>query len=60
MNETKIETVTRETLPTASFSLKVSHIVWIARKAKAVGTSKSELMRTILDRAIADEQERAA
>ena len=51
--------VTRATFPTASFSVKTSHIAWIAQRAKSLGISKSEFVRRLFDRAM-DEQERAA
>ena len=54
------ETVTRETLPTASFSLTVSLIAWIASEAKRRGINKSELVRDILDRARSEQREVAA
>lgn len=54
------ETVTRETLPTASFSLTVSLIAWIAEEAKRRGISKSELVRQVLDEARSDQEQEAA
>lgn len=57
---TERETVTRETLPTASFSLTVSLIAWIAEEAKRRGVSKSELVRQVLDNARTEEQEAKA
>ena len=51
------EKVTRETFPTAAFTLKKSHIRWIARAAKAAGISKSEFVRNLFDRAMDDERE---
>lgn len=50
-----IETVTRETLPTASFSLKVSHIRWVAEQSIKRGISKSELIRSLIDREMEQE-----
>lgn len=54
------EKVTRATLPTASFSITVTHIAWIARRAKTLGISKSQLVRDLLDRAMEREGEKAA
>lgn len=51
--------VTRATFPTASFSVKTSHIAWIARRAKSLGVSKSEFVRGLFDKAMREE-ERAA
>lgn len=48
------EKVLRETLPTASFSLTVSLISWIADEAKRRGVSKSVVVREILDSARAE------
>lgn len=60
MTETLVrETVTRETLPTASFTLTVSLIVWIAEEAKRRGVTKSELVRRVLDGARTEQREAA-
>lgn len=62
MNETRgnEDTVTRETLPTAAFSIRGTHIRWIAQRAKELGVSKSAFVRDLLDRAMGDEGEKAA
>lgn len=53
------ERVTRETLPTASFSLTVSLIAWIAAEAERRGVAKSVVVREVLE-AAREEQETAA
>lgn len=52
--------VTRSTYPTAAFTIRQSHIRWIALAAKREGISKSAYVRRIFDRAMADDRERAA
>jgi len=47
---------------TASFVVEIRHVAWIRDEAKRRGVNKSELVRDLIDRAIADDQptERAA
>ena len=59
-DDEKVTRVVRVTLPTASFSLKQSQIAWIARAAQRAGVSKSEYVRRVLDRDIAENGENAA
>lgn len=61
MNKSHIdpERVTRITKPTASFSLNLSTVQWIAREAIRRKVSKSEIVQNALDR-MKDDQERAA
>jgi hypothetical protein len=54
------EKVSRETLPTASFSLTVSIISWLEEEAKRRGIKKSVLVREILDAARNAEREPVA
>lgn len=54
------ETVTRETLPTGSFTLTNSLIAWIAAEAKRRGIKKSHLVKEILEAARAQNERRAA
>lgn len=56
------ERVTRVTLPTASFSLTVSLIAWIAKEAERRGVPKSVLVREVLEaaRAQAEQEAKAA
>lgn len=51
--------VKRETYPTAAFSVRLSHIRWITKQAKALGVSKSEYVRGILDRDMESNKEAA-
>lgn len=56
MEKTITRTV-RNTNPTTSFTLPVAQIDWIARKAAALGVSKSEyLRRQIADLMAADDE----
>lgn len=54
------ERITRETLPTISFTGKVSHVRWIAEEAIRRRVSKSEVIRDALDAAKAAQQEAEA
>ena len=54
------ERVTRETLPTISFTGKASHVRWIAEEAARRRVSKSEVIRDALDLAKAAQQEAEA
>lgn len=44
------------TYPVASFTVRQSHIAWIARAAKAAGLSKSEFVRRVFDRAMEERE----
>lgn len=57
MDENK---VTRETLPTASFTLTVSLIRWIEEESTRRGVKKSVLVREILDAARAEQRQAVA
>jgi hypothetical protein len=52
--------VIRRTFPTASHSYKDYHLVWIEEQAKKRDISKSELMRKLVDDAIAAQEKQAA
>jgi hypothetical protein len=54
----RVERVGTVTYPVASFTLKKSHIRWLTEQASAKGTSKSGLLRTLLDKLM--ESEKAA
>lgn len=56
----KSERVTRETLPTASFSLTVSQIEWIAAEAERRGVAKSVVVRELVESAREEKDEEAA
>lgn len=55
----RVTVVTRQTLPTASFSLTVPQIRWIAEEAQRRKVSKSEVVRDALTDAMQDEAEAA-
>jgi len=40
--------VTRRTYPTAAFAIRLEHIQWIAKRAKQLGISKSEYVRSLI------------
>lgn len=53
----KVERVHRITFPTASFSLPRRQIDWIERQAAKLGVNKrSEFMRTLIEKAMKDEE----
>ncbi|HVL22470.1 MAG TPA: hypothetical protein VM450_00205 [Thermomicrobiales bacterium] len=56
----RVERVHRISFPTASFSLTVPLIRWIAEQADRLGVSKSEFVRETLGRAKRESEERAA
>jgi hypothetical protein len=55
----RVERVGTVTYPVASFTLKKSHIRWLAEQATAKGTTKSGLLRDLLDKFIKSEREAA-
>ena len=52
----KVTRVVRQTFPTASFSLPVSQVKWIAEESKKRGISKSALAREAFDSAMRESE----
>lgn len=59
-NDEKVNRLVRRTLPTASFSLKASQVLWISQSALAANKSKSAFVRDLLDTVIAQSRKEAA
>lgn len=51
---TDSERITRQTRPTASFSLDLRHVNWLRTTGEATGTSASAILRRLLDAAMSD------
>lgn len=50
------ERVTREVYPTASFTIFARHLAHIAKRAADLGISKSEFMRSLIERDIREQE----